>query len=72
MMTDIYSGNMILEVGDTILDIRDRIGIVKYINTGYENDCRYWEAMIYYPKEDRSYTTYINEIKYVLTPFKFN
>lgn len=71
MFVDEY-GNTVLEAGDTILDVRNRIGIVKSINTGYEDGWHYWESMVYYPKEDKSYTTYINEIKYVLTPFKFS
>lgn len=66
------NGNTILEVGDTILDVRNRIGIVKSINTGYEDGWHFWEAMVYYPQEDESYTTYRSEIKYVLTPLKFS
>lgn len=66
------NGNTILEVGDTILDVRNRVGIIQSINSGHEDDFDFWEAMIYYTNENESYTTYRCEIQYVLTPVKFS
>ena len=71
MLVDEY-GNTVLEVGDTILDVRNRIGIIQSISDGYEDEFYFWEAMVYYPNEDESYTTYRSEINYILTPSKFS
>lgn len=59
--------NHILHIGDTILDIQNRIGIIKYINTGKDekgND--FWESLVYYPAENQAYTMYRSEITYKL------
>lgn len=66
------NGDTILEVGDTILDVRNRIGIIQSICDGCEDGCYFWEAMVYYLDEDESYTTYRSEIKYVLISTKFS
>ena len=64
--------NTIVEVGDTILTKRKKIGIIKSIDTGYEDDWFYWEALVYYPEDDETLTTYLADIDYILTEFKFN
>lgn len=59
--------NRILHIGDTILDIQNRIGIIKHINSGKDekgND--FWEALVFYPAENQAYTTYRSEITYKL------
>ena len=57
----------ILHVNDTILDVQNRIGIIRYINTGKDekgND--FWESLVYYPAENQTYLTYKSEITYKL------
>lgn len=64
--------NTIVEVGDTILTKNKKIGIIKDIDSGYEDDWFYWQALVYYPEDNETLTTYLADIDYILTEFKFN
>lgn len=66
MMEDIY-GNTVLEIGDTILTQDKYIGKVKAVHS-------YNEYIIELLNKDNDHDLYlinVNEIQYVLSPFKF-
>ena len=64
--------NVILEVGDVIVDCYNRVGTVKEIHEWRDNEHRTcMEALIYYSREEVTRVVPGKYIQYIITPTNF-